>query len=103
MGESKTHRNAKTKGLSKPRKEVPISRNRRLDARDNEVAREVERSGSRSGIKKAISRLNTQKNRRKELLVPNPDLDKAKEIAEQTAKGKLTIQNISRTKRRFKK
>lgn len=103
MAETTSHKRAKTKGLDKPKTEVPISRGRRLDAQDSDRAREVERSGDPRKIQKAIQRLNTQKNKRKELLVPNTDLDKAKEIAKNEAKGDLTIQNLSKTKRRFVK
>jgi hypothetical protein len=103
MAESTMHRRAKKSGLGRPQTEIPISGNRRLDAKSRRVAREVERSGSPAKIEKAIRRLNTQKNVRKELLVRNQDLDKAKEIAKRVAMGRLTIQNLSRTKRRFLK
>lgn len=103
MAEKTSHKRAKTKGLKEPKTEVPISRGRRLDAKDNERAREVERSGDPKKIKKAIQRLNTQKNKKKELIVPNTDLDKAKEIAKEESKGTLTIQNLSKTKRRYVK
>lgn len=103
MAETPSHKRAKTKGLKKPKTEVPISQGRRLDAKDNERAREVERSGDPKKIKKAIQRLNTQKNKKKELIVPNTDLDKAKEIAKEESKGSLTIQNLSKTKRRYVK
>ena len=80
---------------------MPIRGNRRLDASSPTVAREVERSSGSKSLAKAIRRLNTQTNKRKELLVPTPNLDKAKEVAEKVAKGKLLIQNLSRTQRRF--
>lgn len=101
MPESKAHKEAKTAGSKGEAKtEVKISGGR-LDAKIGGTAREVERSGNPQKIAKAIKRLNTQQTLKKELLVPNQDLDKAKEVAEETARGKLTIQNLSRTKRRF--
>lgn len=82
---------------------MPIPGNRRLDARSPKIAREVERSSGEKSLAKAIRRLNTQTNKKKELLVPTPNLDKAKAVAEKVAKGKLIIQNLSRTQRRFVK
>ncbi len=101
MAESTSHKKGKTTGLTNAKTEVPIPGGRRLDARNKEVAREVERSGDKAQIKKAIARLNTQKNLKKQLLVPNNDLDKAKELGEKFARGKLTIQNLGGTRRRF--
>lgn len=103
MSESQSHKRAKTVGLKKVKTEVKIKSKRRVDAVSPLKVREVERSGNPKQIKKAISRLETFKNKKKELLVPDKDLDKAKEIAEKTTKSKITIQNLSRTKRRFKK
>ncbi len=104
MPESKTHKAAKIRGgRGKVLTEVKIPGKRRLDAKIGRLAREVEKSGSPAKIAEAIKRLNTQKTLRKELLVSNEDLDKAKEIAQQVAKGRLTIQNLGRTKRRFNK
>lgn len=102
MSESKSHKRAKTSGLKNARTEVKINQRRRVDAVNSKKVREVERSGNPKMIDKAIRRLDTFKNKRKELLVPNKDLDKAKEIAEKTTNSKITIQNLSRTKRRFK-
>lgn len=99
--ESDSHKKAKTSGLKGAKTKVPISRQRRLDAVAPDKAREVERSGDPQKIAQAIQRLNTQKNKAKELLVPTKDLDKAKLVAEKHAKGKLTIQNLPRSKRRF--
>jgi hypothetical protein len=103
MAETSSHKNAKTRGLRGSKTEVKISGNRRLDARDSRIAREVERSSGEKSLAKAIRRLNTQTNKQKELLVPTPNLDKAKAVAEKVAKGKLRIQNLSRTQRRFVK
>jgi len=101
MVETSSHKNAKTRGLRGSKTEVSIPGNRRLDARDARIAREIERSSGEKSLAKAIRRLNTQTNKTKELLVPTPNLDKAKEVAEGVAKGKLRIQNLSRTQRRF--
>lgn len=103
MAETTSHKNSKTRGMHGSKTEVPISGNRRLDASSSEVAREVERSGGEKSLAKAIRRLNTQANKKKELLVPTPNLDKAKTVGEKVAKGKLLIQNLSRTQRRFVK
>ncbi|PIQ92502.1 MAG: hypothetical protein COV69_02365 [Parcubacteria group bacterium CG11_big_fil_rev_8_21_14_0_20_39_14] len=101
MAETSSHKNTKTRGLSGSKTEVPIPGNRRLDASSSKIAREVERSSGKKSLARAIRRLNTQTNKKKELLVLTPNLDKAKEVAERVAKGKLLIQNLSRTQRRF--
>jgi uncharacterized membrane protein YkoI len=101
--ESDSHKKAKTSGPKGAKTEFPISRNRRLNASTSKKAVEVERSGDPQKITQAIQRLNTQKTKLKELIVPTEDLDKAKAIAEKEVKVKLTIQNLSRTKRRFVK
>ena len=103
MAETLSHKNTKTGGLHGSKTEVPISGKRRLDASSPKIAREVERSSGEKSLAKAIRRLNTQTNKKKELLVPTPNLDKAKKVAEKVVKGKLLIQNLSRHQRRFVK
>lgn len=103
MVETSSHKNAKTRGLSNSKTEVPISGNRRIDVSSPKIVREVERSSGEKALAKAIRRLNSQSNKKKELLVPTPNLDKAKKVAEKVLKGKLVIQNLSRTQRRFVK
>ncbi|MBU4350876.1 hypothetical protein L6250_03510 [Candidatus Parcubacteria bacterium] len=103
MAETSSHKNTKTRGLHRSKTEVPISGKRRLDALSPKIAREVERSSGEKSLAKAIRRLNTQTNKKKELLVPTPNLDKAKKVAEKVARGKLLIQNLSRHQRRFVK
>jgi len=103
MAETLSHKNTKTRGLHGSKTEVPISGKRRLDASSPKIAREVERSSGEKSLAKAIRRLNTQTNKKKELLVPTPNLDKAKKVAEKVVKGKLLIQNLSRHQRRFVK
>lgn len=101
MTESQSHKRIKNKAAGRNgRTEVPISRGRRLDAKNGHRATEIERSGNPQGISKAISRLKTQKNAKKELLVPSKDLDKAKKIAKRSGVNVL-IQNLSRSRRRF--
>ncbi len=103
MAETSSHKNTKTRGLRRSKTEVPIKGKRRIDAISPKIAREVERSGDEKSLAKAIRRLNTQTNRKKELLVLTQNLDKAKKVAERVARGKLLIQNLSRTQRRFVK
>ncbi len=101
MTESQSHKRAKNKAAGRNgRTEVPISKGRRLDAKNGSRATEIERSGTSKGLSKAISRLKTQQNAKKELLVPNKDLDKAKKIAMKRGVNVL-IQNLSKSKRRF--
>ena len=101
MAETSSHKNAKTRGLRSSRTEIPIRGNRRLDASTARIAREVERSGGEKSLAKAVRRLNTQTNKKKELVVLTVNLDKAKRVAEKIAKGKLTIKNLAGTQRRF--
>ena len=87
--------------LKKAKREVPISRRRRLDFRKSgkpSVAREEERSGRRDRMRKAISRLLTQKNAKKELGVPQGDMQKALEEV-QKRRANITVTNLTRTKR----
>ena len=85
-----------------PRKihrEIPIPGKRRLDMKFKRVAREEERSGSRQRIRAAISRLRTQKVLKKELGVPQGDIQKAPEEVRKK-KVNITVTNLTRTKRR---
>jgi len=103
MSETPSHKNTKTRGLKGSKTEIKIPGNRRLDAGTSDRAREVERSGNKKLIAKAIRRLNSQTNKKKELLVPTQNLDMAKSVAIKVAKRKILIQNLSRTQRRFVK
>ncbi len=82
---------------------MKISKRRRLDALSvtGKVATEIERSDSRARLKKAVQRLDASKAQRKRLEVPNQNLDLAKEVAQETASGNLTLTNLAGTKRRF--
>jgi len=82
------------------KREIPISGRRRLDVRRKLKVTEIERSGSSQRIKKALDRLKAKSTLKKELLVPQKDLDKAKKIAEKK-KLPVLIQNLSKTQRRF--
>jgi len=100
MAESKSHRSLKHRLAGKSGKvEKPIPGGRRLDVRRGHAACEIERSGNPDSIRKAISRLGTQKNARKELRVPQKDLDKAAKIAKAGGRN-ITVKNLSGTKRR---
>lgn len=96
MPESKSHK--KGKG-SAARKEVPISRGRRLDAIRGKFAIEVERGGDPKKVDQALSRLRTQHNKSKILRVPQKDMDMAIQQA-QKKKVHVTVTNLSKTKRR---
>jgi len=101
MVRSKRHRQLQRKlAGGKGKIEVPIRGGRRVDAQKERKVSEIERSGDPERIRQAIRRLHAKKTFKKELLVRDADLDKAKEIA-QKEKGKLTIQNLSKTRRRF--
>ncbi len=96
MAETRAHRVGKG---SAARKEVPISRGRRLDAVRGHYAIEVERSGTKSGINAALSRLRTQANKAKILRVPQPDMRKALSLARQKHMN-VAVTNMAKTKRR---
>ena len=81
------------------RTKVPISGKRKLDVKKGNVATEVERSSDPKRIGRAIARLQAQGNARKELRVPQNDLNKAVEIAKKRG-AKLTIKNLKGSQRR---
>jgi hypothetical protein len=96
MAETRGHKVGKG---SAARKEVPISRGRRLDAVRGHYAIEVERSGTKSGINAALSRLRTQANKAKILRVPQSDMGKALKFARQKHMN-VAVTNMAKTKRR---
>ncbi|TET46249.1 hypothetical protein E3J62_04775 [candidate division TA06 bacterium] len=103
MAKRSTHRRIQGRIAGRTgRREVPIKGRRRLDVKKGHRATEIERSGSRAGIQKSLSRLKTQKGVKRELLVPQKDLSKAKEIAQKKDMTVL-IQNLSRSRRRIVK
>ena len=96
MPESRSHKRGKGRAA---RKEVPISRGRRLDAIRGRHAIEVERGGTPQKIRQALSRLKTQRNRNKILRVPQEDMNKAVRLARQKRMN-VTVTNLSKTKRK---
>lgn len=96
MPESRSHKRGKGRAA---RKEVPISRGRRLDAIRGHHAIEVERGGTPKKIDQALSRLKTQRNKHKILRVPQKDMNKA---MQQVRKKRMhvTVTNLSKTKRK---
>ena len=79
-------------------REIPIPGRRRLDIKFGNIAREEERSGKGDRIRAAISRLKTQRNAKKELGVPQWDMQKAIEEVRKSGVN-ITVTNITRTKR----
>lgn len=97
MSESQTHRRLKRKdATSRGQIEKPISRNRRLDAKRGNNSFEIEKSGN---IKAALRRLKTQRNSKKILRVPQPQMNRAVKLAESENMNVL-ITNLGKTKRR---
>lgn len=96
MPESRSHKGGKG---SAARKEVPISRGRRLDAIRGSNAIEVERGGTPQKIGQALSRLKTQTNKNKILRVPQKDMDMAAQLTRQRHMN-VTVTNLSKTKRK---
>ena len=94
------HRKIQRKIAGKKGKiEVPIKGKKRLDVLKGKKGVEVERSGDPRRISLALSRLKSKKTLKKELRVPQKDLDKATEIARKK-RMKVVISNISGTKKR---
>jgi len=96
MAESRSHKQGKG---SAARKEVPISRNWRLDAVRGHHAIEVERGSTPQKINQALSRLKTQSNKNKILRVPQSDMDMAVQQA-QKKKINVTVTNLAKNKRK---
>lgn len=102
MAETKSHKSAKISAAGKGGKtEVPLSRNRRLDALTNSGGRatEVERSGAPALLKKAAQRLKDSGAKQKVLQVPQKDLEKAAK-AMKTIGISGTVKNMGATKSR---
>jgi len=99
MSESSSHKRAKSKAAGKSgQTEVPLSKNRKLDAATKNRATEVERSGTNSGLKKAVERLRDSKKNQKVLQVPQKDMKKAVESMKTIGIGG-TVKNMSGTRR----
>lgn len=100
MSKSESHKRAQSKAAGKTgQTEVPISGNRRLDAKSGNRATEVERSGSAQGLEQAARRLRDSGAPQKVLQVPQTDLAKAaKAMRDVGVHG--TVKNMGSTKRR---
>lgn len=96
MSESRSHKQGKGRAA---RKEVPISRGRRLDAIRGKSAIEVERGGTSQKISQALSRLKTQRTKSKILRVPQRDMDMAVQQARKKGMN-VTVTNLSKTQRK---
>jgi len=101
MTESVSHSRAKNKAAGKDgQTEVPLSRNRRLDALSSGGrATEVERSGNLDNLSKAALRLKASGAPRKILQVPEKDM-KTAVAAMRKAGVSGTVKNLGGTKNR---
>ena len=102
MAETKSHKGAKTKAAGKGgQTEVPLSRNRRLDAltTGGDKATEIERSGSPAQLEKAARRLKASEAPKKVLKVPQKDMEPAASAMRATGVSG-TIENLGGTKSR---
>ena len=94
MAETPSHKRAK--GKAPGQKEVPISRNRRLDSASPKTATEIERNPQ--NLNKAVSRLKDSGRTRKVLQVPQNLMDDAVKAVKQKGGG-MTVKNLSGTKK----
>ncbi len=101
MTETTSHNKAKGRAAGKSgRKEVSLSKGRRLDALSStgKTATEIERSGDMRSLKAAASRLKSSGAPRKVLQVPQSDMSKARQ-AMRSKKVKGSVKNMTGTKR----
>lgn len=100
MAKSESHKRAQSKAAGKSGKtETPLPGGRRLDARTQKTATEVERSGDSGRLEQAASRLKSSGAPRRVLQVPQKDMDAA--TAAMRQKGVSgTVKNMGGTKRR---
>ena len=100
MAETKAHKETKRKAAGKSGEtETPLPGGRRLDARTDNRATEVERSGTAKGLKDAAKRLKDSGANQKILQVPQNDMDKAAEAMREVGVGG-TVKNMGGTDRR---
>ena len=100
MAETPSHKRANgAAAVWTGKKEIPLSRCRRLDAATPSKATEIERSGSMSNLQKAARRLKESRKPQKVLQVPQNDMDKAVQ-AMRTVGITGTVKNMTGTKRR---
>ncbi|MBA7646661.1 hypothetical protein ES703_54427 [subsurface metagenome] len=94
----KQHRRIQKKIAGKKGKvEIPISRKRKIDVQKGRKVVEIERSGDPKKISQALNRLKAKKGLKKEIRVPQKDLNKTKDIAKKK-KMSVIIKNLSGTK-----
>ena len=100
MGESRSHKAAKSRAAGKKGKtEVPLRSGKRLDAKVGNKATEVERSGDPRKLELAAQRLKESRTGKRVLQVPNQHMDMA--TAAMRKKGiSGSVKNMSGTKRR---
>jgi hypothetical protein len=101
MSETRSHNNAKNEAAGKNgQTEVPLPRNRRLDAlsESGHRATEVERSGNQALLEKAARRLGASGAPQKVLQVPQKDMGAASQ-AMRTAGITGTVKNLGGTKK----
>jgi len=96
---SKQHERLKSR--ERGRKEKP-TKGGRFDASTRIKVVEIERTGSPQRLKHAIQKLKKSTKPQKILRVPEHDMNKAKDIAKEL-RAKLTITNLSKTKRKSTK
>ena len=100
MPESKSHKDAKSRAAGPSgRTEVPLSGNRRLDARTPVKATEIERSGNADALSRAAGRLKSSHAPQKVLQVPQKDVSKAVEAVRKVGIS-ATVKNMGGTKSR---
>lgn len=100
MSESTSHKRAKARAAGRSgRTEVPIKGGRRLDAKTNKRATEVERSSTANGLRKAAHRLKITPSSQKVLQVPEKDMAKAADAMRQEGVTG-TVKNMNGSKRR---
>lgn len=101
MSESPSHKRAKAQAAgSKGETEVPLPRNRRLDAMTpGGRATEIERSGTEEGLVAAARRLRDARARQHVLQVPQSDMDAAARAMRKVGISG-TIKNMAGTKKR---
>jgi hypothetical protein len=96
MPESAAHKRAKNKAAGASGKtEVPQKGGTKLDAQRSDTAIEVERSGN---LAAAVSRLKKSPKPKKVLIVPQPQMPKARQAMRKGGLGG-TVSNMSGTKK----
>jgi len=98
MAESQSHKKVKKREAGRSgQTEVPLPRNRRLDAATARKAVEVERSGHMDRLEEAARRLLASNKPQRVLVVPAKDMPKAIKAMEKIGVSG-TVQNLSDTR-----